>query len=29
MTPDSATRYGTVSRSLHWGMALGLGWMFA
>ena len=29
MTPDSATRYGTVSRTLHWGMALGLGWMFA
>lgn len=29
MTSDSATRYGTVSRTLHWGMALGLGWMFA
>ena len=29
MTPDSAIRYGTVSRTLHWGMALGLGWMFA
>ena len=27
MTPDSPTRYGTVSRALHWLMALGIVWM--
>ena len=27
MTPDSPTRYGTLSRTLHWTMALGIGWM--
>lgn len=26
--PDTPTRYGTVTRALHWGIALGLGWMF-
>ena len=28
MTPDTAARYGTVSRWLHWSMALGFLWMF-
>ncbi len=28
MTADSAARYGTVSRTLHWGMALLFAWMF-
>lgn len=27
MTPDTPTRYGTVSRLLHWAMAAGIGWM--
>ncbi|WP_028240933.1 cytochrome b [Stutzerimonas azotifigens] len=26
---DSADRYGTVSRALHWGMALLIAWQFA
>ncbi|MGE8498850.1 MAG: cytochrome b [Pseudomonas sp.] len=29
LKPDSPQRYGTVSRVLHWGMALGFAWMFA
>ena len=28
MVPDTARRYGTVSRTLHWGMALLFAWMF-
>ena len=28
MTPDTPARYGTVSRWLHWGMALCVLWMF-
>ena len=27
MSPDSPARYGTVSRALHWLMALGIVWM--
>lgn len=29
MTPDSPTRYGSVTRFLHWGMALCFAWIFA
>ena len=28
MKPDTATRYGTVTRLLHWGMALLFFWQF-
>lgn len=28
MKPDTAGRYGTVSRALHWGMALLFAWLF-
>lgn len=28
-SPDTPSRYGTATRFLHWGIALGLAWMFS